>query len=187
LKIIDSDDKKSDIFSAFDTVDLQDDEDIEEEEEDDEDDDDEDENDGNGTLREEAHQICIENEFVAQKLAALNCMQELIKYSNPHFVDFYDQSIEELKNLTNFLHNNIKKESFLALANLIAYFHDFLMANMNKMNDAQKGCMLKSKIAFYILISFYLNLKIILYFLSIKFKSQRFLSNKLEIYKKRAK
>jgi hypothetical protein len=149
LKIIDSEDKKSDIFSAFDEVDLQDNEDIEEEEEDDdEDDDDEDENNGNGTLREEAHQICIENEFVAQKLAAINCMQELIKYSNPHFVDFYDQSIEELKNLTNFLHNNIKKESFLALANLIAYFHDFLMANMNKMNDAQKGCMLKSEISF---------------------------------------
>lgn len=104
------------MFSAFDEVDLQDDDDIEEEDEDEE----EDEEDGTSNLREESPQICIENEFVAQKLAAINCLQELIKYSNPHFIDFYDQSIDELKNLTFFIHHNIKKESFLALANLIS-------------------------------------------------------------------
>ena len=135
------------MFSAFDDEDLQDNEDIDDEE-DDEYEDEENEN-NNGNFKGESQQICIENEFVAQKLAAINCMQELVKYPNPQFIDFYDQSIDELKSLTSFLHNNIKKESFIALANVIAYFHDFLMANMNKMNDSQKGLMLKSWFQLY--------------------------------------
>ena len=129
------------MFSAFDEVDLQDNEDIDEDDEE-EDDDEDDEN--SNFNKEDTQQVVIENEFVAQKLAAINCLQEIIKYSNPQFIDFHDQCVEELKTLTSFLHSNIKKESFLAFANLIAYFHDFFMANIVKINDAQKGAMLKS-------------------------------------------
>jgi hypothetical protein len=72
----------------------------------------------------DASNLVVENEYVSEKLAAIYLIQEITKYPNGEFYEFYDDSFLELKHLLNFVNMNIRKQSFLALAHLISYFHD---------------------------------------------------------------
>ena len=132
--MIDSDEKiaKDGLFSAFDEIDLADTEndDLEEEELDDDDDADY-END------EDTNKVVIENEYVAEKLSALYCLQEICKYQNPQFMEFYRVLIEETTRLSVFFHLHIRKESYLALAKLITYHHDYCKALSNGFNQTE--------------------------------------------------
>lgn len=126
-KIIDADDKKGTdgLFSAFDEIDLEDDENLENDDNDDEDIDDED----------DSQKFVIENEYVAEKLSALYCLQEASKYQNPHLIEYYKTLIDEASKLSVFVHLHIRKESYLALAKLISYYHDYCKAIFSNFND----------------------------------------------------
>ena len=124
------------MFSAFDEIDLQDNE--MNEADGDEDADLEEEDLG------EMQKCMIDNEYVAEKLSAIYCIEEIAKYSNPHLIDFYNECHDELKRLSLFVHMNIRKESYIALANLISYFHDYCICNLDKAEDALKATMLSS-------------------------------------------
>ena len=141
-QIIDSDEKKNDVFSAFDEIDLQDNE-MNDEEEDDKnlDEDDEDE-------MGESQKVLIDNEYVAEKLSAIYCLEEISKYMNPNLIDFYNECYEELKRLSLFVHLNIRKESYSAIAYLISYFHDYCIINLDKVDNNMKETMVKSIIGF---------------------------------------
>lgn len=147
-KVIDNDDKKNDIFTAFDEVELEEDEEEEEEEDDEEEIEEQDKEDANlySTFDETNQRLIVENEYITEKLSALLCLQEIIKFQNPQFIDFYNECYEELKNLTYFLQPTIRKEAYLGLAALISYYHDFCVENSNKANDVEKQNMIKGKI-----------------------------------------
>lgn len=149
IKIIDSEDKKNDLFSAFDEIDLQ------EEEDDDEDEDEEledEEADINGNYGDESQKVVIENEYVAEKLSAIYCLQEITKYQNPQIFDYYNECFEELKHLAFFIHHNIRKESFLAMAYLISYYHDYCISNLHKVADeAQRENIIRSNWNFFLI------------------------------------
>lgn len=144
INVIDSDSKHKDVFSAFDEIDLQD-EDLEEDEEDD---DEQDEEDENASLKdfdsnEDSQKLIVENEYVTEKLSAIICLQEILKYINPQMFDFYNDSYQELKRLLSFVHLNIRKESYLAMAYLISYFHDYCISNLHQANQQQKESLFK--------------------------------------------
>ncbi len=67
----------------------------------------------------------IENEYVAEKLSALYCLQETCKYQNPQFIEFYRVLVEETSRLSVFVHLHIRRESYLTLAKLISHYHDY--------------------------------------------------------------
>lgn len=136
INILESDGTKNDMFSAFDEIDLQDNE--MNEADGDEDADLEEEDLG------EMQKCMIDNEYVAEKLSAIYCIEEIAKYSNPHLIDFYNECHDELKRLSLFVHMNIRKESYIALANLISYFHDYCICNLDKAEDALKATMLSN-------------------------------------------
>lgn len=119
------------MFSAFDEIDLQ--EDDMGDESDDEKDDDE---------LGEMQKCMIDNEFVAEKLSAIYCLEEITKYLNPQLIDHYNDCYEELKRLSLFVHINIRKEAYVALANLISYFHDYCIINIDKADNALKEKMI---------------------------------------------
>jgi hypothetical protein len=148
INVIESEVKGADLFSAFDEVDL--DEATDEEDEEDLEDESEDsdrEDDGSaGCYNEDAEKMVVENEYVSEKISALFCLQELSKFQNPQLFDFYTQCFNELKNLSYLSHNNIKKESYLGIAYLISYYHNFCVANLHQANDAQKEQILKSNL-----------------------------------------
>ena len=89
--MIDSEEKvaKDGLFSAFDEIDLADTEHDDDLEHDDDDDDYEDDDDEDG------NKVVIENEYVAEKLSALYCLQEICKYQNPYFIEYYRVIIAE--------------------------------------------------------------------------------------------
>ena len=130
INMIDSDDKKTDAFSAFDEIDLQD------EELDDEEDDEENEDDMDDS--EDDQKLVVENEYVSEKLSSIICLQEILKYLNPQMYEFYDECFEEVKNLLNFVHLNIRKESYLAMAYMISYFHDYCIVNLQSANETER-------------------------------------------------
>lgn len=131
INILESDGQKCDMFSAFDEIDLQ--EDDMGDDSDDEKDDDE-----MGDMQ----KCMIDNEFVAEKLSAIYCLEEITKYLNPQLIDYYNDCYEELKRLSLFVHINIRKESYVALANLISYFHDYCIVNIDKAENALKEKMI---------------------------------------------
>ena len=131
--MIDSDEKvaKDGLFSAFDEIDLAD------TENDDDLGDDGDEEDGDYENDEDSNKVVIENEYVAEKLSALYCLQEICKYQNPQFIEFYRVLIEETTRLSVFFHLHIRKESYLALAKLITYYHDYCKSLSNVSNQTE--------------------------------------------------
>ncbi|CAF0848327.1 unnamed protein product [Brachionus calyciflorus] len=131
INVIDQDDKKHDAFSAFDEIDLQD-----EELEDEEDDDEDEENDEGDS--DDSQKLIVENEYVTEKLSAIICLQEILKFTNPQIYDYYDECFQELKTLLNFVHLNIRKESYLAVAYMISYFHDFCIGNLSSVNETER-------------------------------------------------
>lgn len=130
----DGSNQRSDMFSAFDEIDLQDNMNDEEDLEDDE----EDEENELG----EMHKCMIDNEYVAEKLSAIYCIEEIAKYSNAHLIDYFNECHEELARLSLFVNINIRKESYVALANLISYFHDYCICNVDKADPELKQKML---------------------------------------------
>ena len=95
----------------------------------------------------ESQKVLIDNEYVAEKLSAIYCLEEISKYMNPNLIDFYNDCYEELKRLSLFVHLNIRKESYSAIAHLISYFHDYCIINLDKVDNTMKETMVKSKIA----------------------------------------
>jgi len=136
INMIESDDKKNDIFSAFDEIDLQ------ENEEDD--DSNLDEDTGYDKDGDETQKIIVDNEYASEKLSAIFCLEEITKYLNPQIIDYYDDCYAELKNLSLFVHMNIRKESYLGLANLISYLHDYCNANLEKMNETNRNKLIQT-------------------------------------------
>jgi hypothetical protein len=128
-------------------LDDENDDDDEEIEEDDDDEDDDDDAKANGYAQDAQHAI-IENEYVSEKVSAILCLQEVAKFKNPQLFEFYNDCFEELKNLSYLSHNDIKKESYLTMAYLISYYHDFCIANLHQVTDAQKEAILLSEPAF---------------------------------------
>jgi hypothetical protein len=135
---LDSEDKKNDVFSAFDEIDLNDNEMNDDEDEENEEDDEENNSD-------EYQKVMIDNEYVAEKLSAIYCLEEISKYQNPLLIDFYNDCYEELKRLSLFVNLNIRKESYSAIANLISYFHDYCIVNINKADMLLQETMIRSK------------------------------------------
>jgi hypothetical protein len=115
------------MFSAFDEIDL-DEEDEEEDEEDDNDDvdQDDDEKEMNAYESDDSQRLVIENEYVAEKLSSLYCLQEICKHMNPELLDYYGECYTELKNLSLYVHSSIRKEAYGCMAHLISYCHDWL-------------------------------------------------------------
>jgi hypothetical protein len=142
MKLIDSEEKGTDFFSAFDEIDLDEENDDEEDLEEEEDLDDETKADG---YDEDAQRTLIENEYVSEKVSAILCLQEITKFKNPQLFEFYNDCFEELKNLSYLSHNDIKKESYLALAHLVSYYHDYCIANLHQATEEQKALILNSK------------------------------------------
>jgi len=145
INVIDSEEKNRDAFSALDEIDLldNDDEDL-----DDEDLDGESEKESDSELNtmmsaEESQKMVIENEHIAEKLSAIYCLQEITKYSNPQFIEFFNDCFNELKNQSLFPHTNVRKESYLAMALMLAYYHDYCVLNLAKVSDAQKETIIK--------------------------------------------
>ena len=132
--------KGSDMFSAFDEIDLEADEDLEEEESDDE----KDLKDGDDDMG-ELQKCMMDSEYVAEKLSAIYCIEEIAKYQNAQLIDFYNELHDELHRLSLFVHINIRKESYIALAALISYFHDYCICNLDKADPQLKEKMLASK------------------------------------------
>jgi hypothetical protein len=112
------------MFSAFDEIDL--DEEDDEEEDDDEEQVDQDEKEMNVYGSDESQRMVIENEYVAEKLSSLYCLQEICKHLNPELLDYYSECYAELKNLSLYVHSNIRKEAYGCMAHLISYCHDWL-------------------------------------------------------------
>ena len=81
IKLIDSDEKGADFFSAFDEIDLDDEEDEEVELLDEEDD--EKEGAQADTYDEDAQRMLIENEYVSEKLSCIFALQDVAKYMSP--------------------------------------------------------------------------------------------------------
>jgi hypothetical protein len=92
---------------------------------------------------EESQKMVIENEHIAEKLSAIYCLQEITKYSNPQFIEFFNDCFNELKNQSLFPHTNVRKESYLAMALMLAYYHDYCVLNLAKVSDAQKETIIK--------------------------------------------
>ncbi len=86
----------------------------------------------------------VDNEYASEKLSAIFCLEEITKYLNPQIIDYYDDCYAELKNLSLFVHMNIRKESYLGLANLISYLHDYCNANLEKMNETNRNKLIQS-------------------------------------------
>lgn len=135
--MVEPENRKNDMFSVLDEIDL-----LEDDSDEDENlDEDFDSNEDNPNDRCEdvdrersfyetnanANDLVIENEYITEKLAAIFCLQEITKYENGEFADFYDECFGELKKLLNFVNLNVRKESFVALANLISYYHDMFI------------------------------------------------------------
>ena len=140
INILETDGQKSDMFSAFDEIDLAD-NDMNDESDDEKDlDDDEEDTDAC-----EFQKCMIDNEYVAEKLSAIYCIEEIAKFMNPQLIDFYTDLQDELKRLSLFVNINIRKESYIALANLIAYFHDYCICNLDKADQQLRDKMLASK------------------------------------------
>jgi len=88
--------------------------------------------------------IIVDNEYASEKLSAIFCLEEITKYLNPQIIDYYDDCYAELKNLSLFVHMNIRKESYLGLANLISYLHDYCNANLEKMNETNRNKLIQT-------------------------------------------
>jgi hypothetical protein len=145
INVIDSEEKNRDAFSALDEIDLLDNED---EDLEDEDLDDESEKESDSELNtlmgaEESQKMVIENEHIAEKLSAIYCLQEIAKYSNPQFIEFFNDCFNELKNQSLFPHTNVRKEAYLAMALMLAYYHDYCVLNLAKVSNAQKETIIK--------------------------------------------
>lgn len=132
--------KGNDMFSAFDEIDLEADEELEEDEIDDEKYL-EDGDDGMGELQ----KCMMDSEYVAEKLSAIYCIEEIAKYQNAQLIEFYNELHDELQRLSLFVHTSIRKESYIALAALISYFHDYCICNLDKTDPQLKQKMLASK------------------------------------------
>lgn len=134
INILENDEQKNDMFSAFDEIDLQD-NDMNDESDDEKDFDDEYEN---GELQ----KCMIDNEYVAEKLSAIYCIEEIAKYINPQLFDYYNECYAEIDRLSMFVNINIRKESYIALANLISYFHDYCICRLHKADESLKTSLL---------------------------------------------
>ena len=136
IQIIDSDGDKKESISPFDEIDLQENEDDEDYEED-LDEEEESENqksDGildNNDYFTDAQGLAIDNEYVAEKLSAIYCLVEISKYQNAELLEFYGDLFNEIKSLTNFLHLDVRKESFIAISYLVSFYHDYCVSNLN--------------------------------------------------------
>ena len=80
---------------------------------------------------EDNHRLVIENDYLAEKLSAMICIQEICKHPIVQFVDHFNDFYLEIKNLSEFADPNVKKESYITWANLIGYFHDYCQTNFN--------------------------------------------------------
>ena len=107
------------MFSAFDEIDLEDAENGEEKAEDEDLEEDD----------EDSEKVVVENEYVAEKLSAIFCLEEISRFANPQLIDFYNEAYEELKALSAIVHLDTRKEAFLTIAHLISYLHDYCLAN----------------------------------------------------------
>lgn len=155
FKLVDSaGGKGTELFSAFDEIDLEEDLEDEEDEELDDESDKEGESKVDSGYAEDTQRMLIENEYVREKLFAIFCLQNITKFINPQLVEFYSDCFEELKNLSYLSHNDIKKESYLAMAYLISYYHDYcvIKAEQNLVSETDKERILLSTT---ILIIFY--------------------------------
>lgn len=126
INILEADGQKTDLFSAFDEIELSD-NDMNDDKDEEDLDDEEDEG--------EMQKCMIDNEYVAEKLSAIYCIEEVAKYLNPQLIDFYNDLHDELKRLSLFVNASIRKESYIALANLISYFHDYCICNLDKADE----------------------------------------------------
>ncbi len=121
--------KKDNVLSPFDEIDLQNGDDSEDDEIDEDEDDDDEENgdkiiEDNDYLYTDSDKLMIDNEFVAEKLSAIYCLEEITKYQNQQLFDYFGEIFGELKILTNFLHLDIRSESYIAMSNLISYYYE---------------------------------------------------------------
>ena len=138
-----------DTMSPFDEIDLSDED---EEEEDDDDDDEEDEafdedetgdEGGEDVLarlskscrrvaaqdEDDMQQVVADNEYISEKLAALYCLQEICKYKNVQLVDYFADTLAELRQMSLMQHVEIRKEAFSATAALVSYYYEFAVAD----------------------------------------------------------
>ncbi len=127
INIIDHERHKKDIVpSPFDEIDLQND-DSEDDEQDDSDD--EEENgekiiEDNDYLYTDSDKLMIDNEYVAEKLSAIYCLEEITKYPNQQLFEYFGEIFNELKILSSFLHLDVRSESYIAMSNLISYYFE---------------------------------------------------------------
>jgi hypothetical protein len=70
----------------------------------------------------------------------------IARYQNPHLIEFYDELRNELQRLSLFVHVNIRKESYIALAGLVAYFHDYCICNLDKADAQTREKMITSEL-----------------------------------------
>ncbi len=137
INVVETDGQKNDMFSAFDEIDL-----VDNDMNDDEEDDDE-----------EFQDLMVDNEYVAEKLSAIYCIEEISKFLNPQLIDFYTDLNDELKKIMLFMNVNVRKEAYLALAYLTAYFHDYCICNLDKADQPLREKMLASTDLFLYLIN----------------------------------
>lgn len=128
INIVDSSEKAEDVLDEIDLVENDVDEEIIDEQNSRIKEQDRDEKDSSFyDLKDDSKNVVVENEFIAEKMAALYCVQEISKHKNLEFLEFYDECFSEITRLRSFVNINVRKESFLALAHLIAYNYEIFI------------------------------------------------------------